>query len=334
MNMPALAGGIRPRLVKTSADYAAEHQRRIAANGGETPIMSSEEKRHKMALVLSQPDGIRRIGVGMIGPIQLKLRYQGLIRNVLVEDPIAPGTEPYYDVFDDLGQAYIMSGTEGEVRVTPFEGKRVRVEFFRIASRPAIRKEDILGMRVNMVEQAQDETKQSILKQEDQRLMTILLAAVTDYATRPDNPTPGAQNVTVASGGITPASLYAAVTMTDLREIESARLLTSPAEFRDFYLFDQNQTGWAMKDRVVAGQKITTFGEFQIQRSVVVPQGKAFLLPEPNFLGVFPIQYSLDVEEDNRVESFWRGWVFDEMVSMAILNPRGIATVTKSTYVG
>ncbi len=334
MTTPVLAGGLRPRLLKTSSDYAAAHERRVASAGGNLPAMSHEAKRQKMALVLSEPDGIRRIGVGMIGPIQLKLRYQGLIRNVLVEDPIAPGTEPYYDVFDDLGQAYIMSGTEGEVRVTPFEGKRVRVEFFRIASRPAIRKEDIISMRVNMVEQAQDETKQSILKQEDSRLMTILMGAVTDYATRPDNPTPGAQNVTVASGGITPAALYAAVTMTDLREIESARLLVSPTEFRDFYLFDQNQTGWAMKDRVVAGQKITTFGEFQIQRSIVVPQGKAFLLPEPNFLGVFPIQYSLDVEEDNRVESFWKGWVFDEMVSMAILNPRGIATVTKSNYVG
>ena len=334
MSNLALAGGLRPKLVKSSADYAAEYQRRVASAGGSLPVVSTEQKRQKMALVLSEPDGIRRIGVGMIGPIQLKLRYQGLIRNVLLEDPIPPGTEAYYDVFDDLGQSYIMSGTEGEVRVTPFEGKRVRVEFFRIASRPAIRKEDLISMRVNMVEQAQDETKQSILKQEDSRLMTILMAAVTDYATRPDNPTPGAQNVTVASGGITPASLYAAVTMTDLREIESARLLVSPTEFRDFYLFDQNQTGWAMKDRVVAGQKITTFGEFQIQRSIVVPKGKAFLLPEPNFLGVFPIQYSLDVEEDNRVESFWRGWVFDEMVSMAILNPRGIATVTKSTYVG
>ena len=60
----------------------------------------------------------------MIGPIQLKLRYQGVVRNVLQEDPIEPGTPVEYDVFDDLGQAYIMSGTDGEVRITPFEGKR------------------------------------------------------------------------------------------------------------------------------------------------------------------------------------------------------------------
>jgi hypothetical protein len=72
-------------------------------------------------------NGIKRLGVGMIGPIQLKLRYQGITRNVLVEDPVTPGTPVEYDVWDDLGQAYIMSGHDGEVRITPFEGKRVRV---------------------------------------------------------------------------------------------------------------------------------------------------------------------------------------------------------------
>jgi hypothetical protein len=333
MTVPALAGGLRRRAVR-SDEYVQAYQKRTGPDG-QLRTLSYAQKQDKMRLVLSdRHDGIRRLGVGMIGPIQLKLRYQGLIRNVLMEDPVEPGTPVEYEVFDDLGQSYIMSGTDGEVRVTPFEGKRVRVEFFRIASRPAIRKDDLISMRVNMVELAQDETKQAILKQEDSRLMVLLQAAVTDYATRPDNPTPGAQNVTIASGGITPEALYAAVTMTDLREIESSRILVNPADYRDFYLFDQNKTGWAFKDRVVAGERILTFGEFQIQRSVIVPQGKIFLLPDPRFLGVFPILYSLDVEEDNRVESFWKGWVFDEMVSMAVLNPRGIATITKSTFTG
>jgi hypothetical protein len=41
------------------------------------------------------------------------------------------------------------------------------------------------------------------------------------------------------------------------------------------------------------------------------------------------VLYSLDVEENHNVESFWKGWVFDEMVTMAILNPRGISKVSK-----
>lgn len=328
--MTTLAGGLAPRTAKKSDDYVSEILRRRGQDGSKSSL-THDQKVRKMALILQdQVDGIRRLGVGMIGPIQLKLRYTGIVRNVLVEDPITPGTPVEYDVWDDLGQAYIMSGTEGEVRVTPFEGKRVPVRFFRIASQPAIRKEDLYHMRINAVEQAQDETKQAILKQEDGRLLTILQAAVTDYATRPDHDVTPDHNVTETSGYFTPQSLYSAVSQTDMHEIESSRILVNPADWRDFFKWDINQTGWAFKDRTVAGEKITSFGEFQIQRSLMVPQGKMFLLPNPDFLGVFPVLYSLDVEENHNVPAFWKGWVFDEMVSMAILNPRGIATVTKA----
>lgn len=328
----SVLGGYRRRTAKKSDDYVAEYLKHADANG-ELPQPTTAQKVARMEKILSdEAHGFVRLGVGMIGPIQLKLRYEGMVRNVLIEDPITPGTEALYDIIDDLGQAYLLSGTDGEVRVTPFEGKRARVDFFRIATRPAIRKEDLYQSKVNMVEHAQDESKQAILKQEDSRLMVLLQAALTNYATRPDNPTPGAQTVTIGDNGpISPAALYTAVTYTDLREIESARLLMNVADYRDFFLFDQNQTGWAFKDRVVAGEKITTFGEFQIQRSIMVPRGVVYLLPEPQFLGVFPVLYSLDVEENNAVEEFWRGWVMDEMVSMAVLNPRGIASIQKSS---
>ncbi len=328
--MSTIAAGLGQRVAKKSDDYVAEIMKRRGGDGSQGRL-THEAKVKKMALILQdEVNGIKRLGVGMVGPIQLKLRYQGIVRNVLVEDPVTPGTPVEYDVWDDLGQAYIMSGTEGEVRVTPFEGKRVPVRFFRIASRPAIRKEDLVYLRINAVEQAQDETKQAILKQEDSRLMVILQAALTDYSTRPDHDVTPNHNVTEASGYFTPQSLYTGVAQADMHEIESSRILVNPMDWRDFFRWDINQTGWAFKDRVVAGETITTFGEFQIQKSIIVPQGKMFILPAPDFLGVFPVLYSLDVEENHNVEAFWKGWVFDEMVTMAILNPRGIVTVTKS----
>lgn len=327
--MTALASGLAPRTAKKSDDYVAAILARRGDNASASR-MTHEAKVQKLSLILQDTsDGIRRLGVGMIGPIQLKLRYQGITRNVLVEDPVTPGTPVEYEVWDDLGQAYLMSGTEGEVRVTPFEGKRVPVRFFRIASQPAVRKEDLYYLRINVVEQAQDETKQAILKQEDGRLLTLLQAALTDYATRPDHDITPNHTVTEASGYFTPTSLYSAVSQTDMHELESSRILANPMDYRDFYKWDINQTGWAFKDRVVAGEKITTFGEFQVQRSILVPQGGLWLLPNPEFLGVFPVLYSLDVEENHNVPAFWKGWVFDEMVSMAILNPRGIAKITK-----
>lgn len=326
-----VASGLKPRQAKKSDDYVSEILARRGGDHSKTAsVLTHAAKQEKLALVLSdEVNGIRRLGVGMIGPIQLKLRYQGIVRNVLIEDPITPGTPVEYDVWDDLGQAYVQSGTEGEVRVTPFEGKRVPIRFYRIASRPAIRKEDLYYLRVNAVEQAQDETKQAIMKQEDSRLMVILQAAITDYATRADHDVTPNHTVNETSGFLTPGSFYTAVSQTDMHELVSARLLANPMDYRDLYRWDINQTGWAFKDRVVAGEKITTFGEFQVQRSIMVPQGGVFLLPEPDFLGVFPVLYSLDVDENHKVEDFWKGWVFDEMVSMAILNPRGIAKVVK-----
>jgi hypothetical protein len=275
--------------------------------------------------------GFKRLGVGMIGPIQLKLRYQGITRNVLVEDPVTPGTPVEYDVWDDLGQAYLLSGNDGEVDITIFEGKRVRVDFYRIASQAQIRKEDLMYLRINAVEQAQDETKQAILKQEDSRLMIVLQAALANYATRSDHVISPNHTVTIgaAPAKYQPADLYTAVSQTDQHELVSARLLCNPVDYRDFFTWDINTTGWAFKDRVVAGETITSFGEFQVQRSIMVPQKNVYLLPEPNFLGVFPVLYSLDVEENHQVARFMRGWVFDEMVCQVILNPRGIALVQK-----
>lgn len=329
MSALTLAPGLAPRKATKSDDYvSAILARREGAKGGE--VMSHEAKVQKLALVLrDETSGLRRLGVGMIGPIQLKLRYQGLVRNVLLEDPVTPGTPAFYDVFDDLGQAYIMSGTDGEVRVTPFEGKRVEVRFWRIATFPAVRKEDLTYLRINMVEQAQDEAKQAIQKQEDGRLMVLLQAALTAYASRADHVITPNHTVTEASGYFTPQSLYSAVALSDMHEVESGRILINPTDWRDMFRWDLNQVGFSMLDRRVAGEKITSFGEFQIQRSIIVPANGIWVLPEPNFLGVFPILYSLDVEPNPQVEAFWKGWVMDEMVSMAVLNPRGITKINK-----
>src|SRR5690606_9095370 len=210
MSAPTLAAGLRPRVAKKSDDYVAEILRRRGSDGQSK--LTHEAKVRKMALILQdEQNGIKRLGVGMVGPIQLKLRYQGIVRNVLVEDPVTPGTPVEYDVWDDLGQAYMLSPTEGEVRVTAFEGKRVPVQFFRIASRPAIRKEDLVYLRINAVEQAQDETKQAIMKQEDSRLLLVLQAALDEYAANPNHSITPVHTVTEASGYFSPQSLYTAV---------------------------------------------------------------------------------------------------------------------------
>lgn len=325
------------RFAKSSDEYVREIVAAQSKLGGKK--LSASQKQSKLALMLSdRKSGLQRLGQSMIGPIQLKLRYQGITRNVLKEDPLTPGVPIEYDVLDDLGQAYMLHGTEGEVKITPFEGKRLPVALFRIASFPMIRKEDLYHLRVNLVEYAQDETKQSIMKQEDSRLITLLDAAITAYAAQDPLATGNHAHIVnvvppqggaAGSGTISVGNLYDAVASTDEHELESARLLFNPRDYRDLYRWDINTTGWAFKDRVVAGEKIVQFGEFQIGKSIMIPKGTVYLTPEPDFLGVMPVMYSLDVEENNQVEQFHKGWVMDELIGMAILNPRGLSKLVK-----
>jgi len=317
------------------------------------PKLSRKQKVGRLEAILAdKQNALRRIGQGMIGPIQIRLRYEGIVRNVLVEDTLERGPLMPYDILDDLGRAYVLNSTDAEVKITPFEGKQAFPQLFRIASFPRIRKEDLYFLRVNAVEYAQDETRQAIQKQEDPRLILLLEQAIVGLGQAIANgvvglaPTgglatgiaagpavaPNEHTVLLGAGNpLEPADFYNAVTQIEINQLEARRVLAHPADIRDLYNWDLNVTGFRFKDEVFAGGRITSFGEFQIQRSIIVPQGEVFLTAEPEFIGVFPVMYSLDVEENHQVEQFYKGWVMDELIGMLILNPRGLSRILKAS---
>lgn len=333
------------RQAVSSADY----ETKLAS----VPKLTSSQKSARLEAILAdKQNALRRIGQGMIGPIQIRLRYEGMVRNVLVEDTLERGPLMPYDILDDLGIAYALNSTDAEVKITPFEGRQAFPQLFRIASFPRIRKEDLYYLRVNAVEYAQDETRQAIQKQEDARLVLLLEQAITllgaaiSSGTSPGlTPTggiaegiaagpeiaPNEHTVLLGAGNpLEPSDFYSAVSQIEINQLEARRVLAHPVDIRDLYTWDLNVTGFQFKDEVFAGGKITSFGEFQIQRSIIIPQGEVFLTAEPEFVGVMPVMYSLDVEENHLVEQFYKGWVLDELIGMLILNPRGISRVLKS----
>jgi hypothetical protein len=321
------------------------------------PKLTKQAKAKRLEAILAdKQNAMHRIGQGMIGPIQIRLRYEGIVRNVLIEDTLERGPLMPYDILDDLGRAYVLNSTDSEVKITPFEGKQATPQLFRIASFPRIRKEDLYYLRVNAVEYAQDETRQAIQKQEDARLVILLEEAITDLGAARGNvaghsntvgagqtggvatgiaagPTGAVNEQTVligAGNSLEPADFYNAVTMIEINQLEARRVLAHPADIRDLYTWDINVTGFRFKDEIFAGGKITTFGEFQIQKSIIIPQGELFLTAEPEFVGVMPVMYSLDVEENHQVEQFYKGWVMDELIGMVVLNARGLARILKA----
>ena len=315
--------------------YATKSDDFISKLGG-MPRLSNEQKTAKLQQIWAadtDPDkraAFRKIGQGMVGPIQIRLKYEGIARNILVEDPLDRGYPLPYEVLDDLGQGYILNQTDAEVKTTPFEGKWVPPTLFRIASFPFIRKEDTYFLRANIVEYAQEMTREAIMKQEDARLLTLLASSITDYGASPFHVITPDHVVEIGSGNpLDLVDFYDAVARLELHQIEVRRILINPADLRDLYTWDVGVTGMRFKEDLTAGGTITSFGEFTIQKSIMVPQGTVFFLPEPNFLGVMPVMYSLDVEENNQIEQFKRGWVMDELLGMLVLNPRGLGAIKK-----
>jgi hypothetical protein len=316
------------------------------------PKLSKKQKAARLEAILAdKQNALRRIGQGMVGPIQIRLRYEGIVRNVLVEDTLERGPLMPYDILDDMGRAYVLNSTDAEVRITPFEGKQAFPQLFRVASFPRVRKEDLYYLRVNAVEYAQDETRQAIQKQEDARLVLLLEQAIVNLGNAITTGVVGAgptggrvvgpavgptgfeneHTVLVGAGNtLEPTDFYNAVVQVEINQLEARRVLAHPADIRDLYNWDLNVTGFRFKDEVFAGGRITSFGEFQIQRSIIIPQGEVFLTAEPEFVGVMPVMYSLDVEENHQVEQFYKGWVMDELIGMLVLNPRGISRILKA----
>lgn len=312
------------------------HSRDWATRLDGVPKLSHEKKEAKLNQLWSadttsnKSASFKKIGQGMIGPIQIRLLYEGITRNILVEDPLDRGFPLPYEVLDDLGQAYILNQTDAEVKSTPFEGKWVPPTLFRVAAFPYIRKEDLYYLRANIIEQAQEVTREAIMKQEDARLLTLISSAISDYAVNQDHVITPDHVVEIGAGNpLQPEDFYDLVARIELHQIEVRNVLMNPADARDMYVWDTNTVGWDFKNSVVAGETISTFGEFRIQRSIMVPTGTIFFLPEPNFLGVMPVMYSLDVEENNKIETFHRGWVMDELIGMLVLNPRGLGAIKK-----
>jgi len=176
-------------LIARQAVASADYEEKLK----DLPKLSKKQKVGRLEAILADKhNAMRRIGQGMVGPIQIRLRYEGIIRNVLVEDTLERGPLMPYDVLDDLGQAYVLNSTDSEVKITPFEGKQAFPQLFRIASFPRVRKEDLYYLRVNAVEYAQDETRQAIQKQEDARLILLLEQAVVNLGVAIDNGVIGA----------------------------------------------------------------------------------------------------------------------------------------------
>jgi len=304
------------RIAHTSRDYIE-----AARAKGEN---SRQMKQAHLSRLAKEANGFERVGqLGIVGPVMLRLKYEGISRNILQEDPLERGAYPFYDLQTHMGQCFLLEKYQSEAKITQFEGTRVTYDFIRFEAYPAIQKEDEYRLNIDMIENCQEESFQAIQRKEDWYLFNMLDVALAKLAAA------GTPHEIDVTGGLLPQNLYDASIFSIDMWVKTANIVVChPSAVRKyFYTWDLYTVGVARKDKLVDGTPVTTFGDFKIFESQMCPTNVMYVLPDPEYLGVMPILYSLDVVENPKPEKFQKGWVMDEMINMIILNPNGVARI-------
>jgi hypothetical protein len=313
---------------KTARQYEKE-QAYIAKKSAAGQISEEDKLRAYAATVFDRTGqinmaGWKKLGQTFVGPILIRLRYEGVIRDLLVERPLAQGVAPIFPVKKDIGVAYIIQGNMGEVRIHRVEAVRVYVPLFRVTSRPMVTKDDVYGMDFDLIASVKDDAVMMIREEEDRKYFGGLETSVTNFET-----STGISHTILNVGSWVPQAIHAgAKAIADLR-LKAARILTSAGEYMDFFDWGTDQLGWRARDVLTDTGTFSRYGDMLIKPTIAVPSGRMYLQPTEQYVGFMPVRWSLDSTPVDKPEDGELGFVYDESIGMLIANANGLIRVKK-----
>jgi hypothetical protein len=237
-----------------------------------------------------------------------KKEYLGFSREVLQKVNIFEDGKrvhpDYYDFLDDNIQAYVLSHNGLEVKRTPVQAKRLPIPYFRLASHPEVDKSDPY-FTDGLLETIKGEALESIRRQEDAKLLTLLHVAIENHGQSESNITPN--HVIERFGPLTLEHIKEADKLLASHGLPLKSIIINPIDVVDQgYYYSYNFTSFYISD--------------------VCPQGTTYLLADPKLAGRTTILYEDAVEHSNP-EMFKVGFVIDEMISMMLLNDASVVAI-------
>jgi hypothetical protein len=334
------AGNLRDALSQL-VKYASiiEETQSANSNLAGKPSFNDEQRDELIKRALTSEDGKIALGQAMANPIRRNLDYMGIGRKVFVVDPLPQGALPVYDRDIDVAATVISSnGSAPESRVF---GDRVTVPEFEVVSNPTVRIAEVKRRRFNVIDRAQQKARQEIQAQEDANIFATL-----DYA---GDSLKGGENllVTADANGLLTGSAYvtghlhkahlaAIKTSVDRWDLVTTKFLMNITQFNDILMwgaFAANGTAGGSLSEIdmVTQREILQTGLYahlwgaDIMVSKLVPAGEVFGVADPEFVGVFPVRQDIEVLPADEPKQLKLGWVVNEIIGMAVVNPRGVA---------
>lgn len=204
-------------------------------------------------------------------------------------------------------------------------GDRVTVPEFEVVSNPTVRIAEVKRRRFNVIDRAQQKSRQEIQAQEDANIFAAL-----DFASTLEN-----------SAGAIGATLAKSDLLEIKKEIDKWDLVTTKyfmniLEFTDILSWEAaSGSGVSAIDPVTQREILQTglYGHIwgaDIVVSKIVPAGTVYGIADPEFVGVMPIRQDIEVLPADEPKQLKLGWVVNEIIGIGIVNPRGTAKAVKS----
>jgi len=279
--------------------------------------VSNEAKEALLAKALQSERGRVALAQAMANPIRRNLDYQGVGRKALRVDPLPQGALPVYD--KDIDVSAIVVSSNGAVPESRIKGDRISVPEFEVVSNPTVRIYEVKRRRFNVIDRAQQRARQEIQAQEDTNIFAAL-----DFASTLENTL-----TTVAGGAFTKAALNSTVAQVDRWDLVTSKLFMNIMTFSGFRAFN----GLTDFDPVTQREILQTglYGHIwtaDIIVSKIVPANTVYAVADPEFVGVMPIRQDIEVLPADEPKQLKLGWVVNEIIGIAVVNPRGVSKLT------
>ncbi len=289
--------------------------------------LSKEAKKRALVAAFKDPtgEGFHLIGQELLAPIKELIDYEGWARKCLRVRSLAQGE--IFRLTKDVAYQTIswVIGQDGQTPESRVFGRYVTGPEFKVTAFVDIDIAEIYQMQFDGLDRAQDLARQDIERKEDQNFITAIDKASTTF------------------NALTYFSSLGISAFEDVRfQVERNRLvvdkfLINRAELSDIVKTMSGQVDMATQRELILSGYIGNVLNCQIVTSAgtqtfeVVPAGKIYAIPAPEYLGDMGIRIDLFSEPFNRyaVNETVKGWALIEQIGFIIPNSRAVAKGSK-----
>ena len=317
----------------TSNEAIKKWRTATARRGGRT--LTAAERAETMRNLYNGENGRERLAASLTAPIAVRINYEGVSRQVLVEDLVPDGMVKPYPLLNSLPEAFSVNINGSEIKSSLIKNKQIIPSYDYISVEWVIDRADLSLLAVNPIQYADQVTVQQMAKEEDKRLYAALELALQRW--QENNKINGALNtantITTTTSSFAYNDFMTARGQILSQQNEPAAIIMNARDITDILKWNVTNTSVQYIRDV---ENITSthyrFDGLDVYGVLTCPQGTAYMVPKPDHLGVFSTRYGITCTPDiTRNSQMQIANIFSELVAILVMNQLGIVKITKST---